>query len=76
MIHIMKTTLRELREELGLTQAEAAAELCVDPSTFSRWENHSVVPAGGSYARLHEWAQARCRRLKLPPIDLDWIKEL
>lgn len=44
--HVKPREVVALREQLGLNQAQFAAELGVDQSTVSRWEN------GGSAVRL------------------------
>lgn len=43
--------IRSLRERLGLTQAELAAELGVRQQTISEWETGRYVPRGAA-ARL------------------------
>ena len=37
--------LKQLRHDLGLTQAEMAHRLDIDPSTYCRWEHKDKPPA-------------------------------
>lgn len=52
-------TIRELREELGVSQQELARRLQVAHSTVYRWENGQSQPSGKVLARL-----LRLKRLK------------
>lgn len=38
------TKIAQKRKDLGMTQAEFAAKMCVTRQTVSRWENGSVMP--------------------------------
>ena len=38
------TKIAQKRKDLGMTQAEFAAKMCVTRQTISRWENGSVMP--------------------------------
>jgi DNA-binding transcriptional regulator YiaG len=41
-----ETNVRKLREDLGMTQAQLAAEVGVDQSTVSLWETTDTKPRG------------------------------
>jgi len=42
--YITGTTIRNLREAIGMTQAELAAKLCVSDKTISKWETAKGLP--------------------------------
>ena len=44
--------IREYRDRLGMTQAELAAALDVDPVSVSRWERGTRVPPMPTVLRL------------------------
>ena len=43
MIHIGKT-IKDLRQQQGITQEALAWQLGVTPQAVSRWENHQSLP--------------------------------
>lgn len=56
---------RELRREImGLTIAEAAAEIGVSPRTYARWESGAGTPAPANHrayqVQLRRWEAAAC----------------
>lgn len=50
--------LRETREKLGLTQAEVAAAVGVDPQTISRWERDERRPSAEDYIKVSDYMAA------------------
>lgn len=36
--------IQKMRRSLGMTQAELAARLCVDPSSVAKWETEKAYP--------------------------------
>jgi len=49
------STLRELRNQRGLTQAQVAEHMGVSNVTLGKWENGKSVPADETLARLAEF---------------------
>jgi transcriptional regulator with XRE-family HTH domain len=49
-----KTRYREMREELGLDQADMAEYIGVDPSTWWAWETRGRLPRAVSLRRIHD----------------------
>ncbi|MGW1681532.1 helix-turn-helix domain-containing protein [Saccharopolyspora sp. NPDC002376] len=62
-------TLRQLRQEMGLTQPQLARRVHVDQSTLSRWENGRAKPDSAVAERLDETlnASGRLAQLVAPP---------
>jgi DNA-binding transcriptional regulator YiaG len=56
-----RSTVKETRLRLGLTQAELAAELLVHPMTVSRWERGEGGPSGWTLKAL-ERLERRARQ--------------
>ncbi len=54
--------VQELRERLGLTQAQFAEALDVSPSTIIRWEQGQSKPTQIARARMDEMARVDDRR--------------
>ena len=54
MNSIFAKTLRELREESGLTQKQLGKQVFVNHSTIARWENGSRLPDAFMLARLSD----------------------
>ncbi len=50
-------TLRELRNQRGLTQAQVAEHMNVSNVTLGKWENGKSVPADETITRLAEFYQ-------------------
>ena len=50
----MAITLRAARVNVGLTQAQAAKEIGVEPNTISRWELGTSFPQGRFIDRICE----------------------
>ncbi len=50
------TTIRDIREQLGLTQAELARQLAVSVVTVNRWERGHARPSGLAARRIDELA--------------------
>jgi DNA-binding transcriptional regulator YiaG len=48
--------LDEYRKNKGLSCEQAAEQLCVDESTFNRWERGESVPGGINLMRLVTWS--------------------
>jgi DNA-binding transcriptional regulator YiaG len=48
--------LDEYRKNKGLSCEQAAEQLCVDESTFNRWERGESVPGGINLMRLVAWS--------------------
>lgn len=44
MIKVPKITLKAIRANANLTQAEVAEKLNISPSTWSKWENGKSYP--------------------------------
>ena len=44
MIKVPKITLKAIRANANLTQAEVAKKLDISPSTWSKWENGKSYP--------------------------------
>jgi putative transcriptional regulator len=53
-------TVREIRQQLGLSQEELAHELGVSFSTINRWENSKTVP----FKLARRQFEAFCERMK------------
>lgn len=51
--------IKAMRAELGLTQAALAAEVGVDQSTVSNWENGTTTPRGPARKLLQSIADGR-----------------
>lgn len=49
--------VRELRQQMGLTQEKLAAQLGVSFSTLNRWENEHSRPSPLARAKLEELRQ-------------------
>ena len=45
--------IKQLRADFGLTQAELAKLVAVDPKTIQNWENGKTIPEG-RYAQIRE----------------------
>jgi len=50
--------LRELREQLGISQEDLAHELGVSFGTVNRWENGKVLPSKLAKKQLESFIQA------------------
>jgi DNA-binding transcriptional regulator YiaG len=59
--------IAELRERLGLTQAEMAEELGVRQQTVSEWETGRYEPRGASVKVLAHLAESRTPYDASPP---------
>jgi transcriptional regulator with XRE-family HTH domain len=46
--------VKDLREKLGLNQAELASSLCVTQATVARWESEKSIPSGDAARRLKQ----------------------
>jgi ribosome-binding protein aMBF1 (putative translation factor) len=53
-------TVKEVRQQLGLSQEELAHELGVSFSTINRWENSKTVP----FKLARRQFEAFCKRMK------------
>ena len=51
------TTIRHLREQLGMTQEQFAHALAVTVSTVNRWENAHAAPSGLAWRAIQEFTQ-------------------
>ncbi len=56
MTGLFSESLRELREEKGLSQKQLGKQMFVNNSTVARWENGSRLPDAARMLRL-----AKCR---------------
>lgn len=67
----MGKTVRELREQQGLTQAELAHELGIAPSTIYTWESGKVIPSVKQLRHLAEFFKISSDDIALIGLDLD-----
>lgn len=51
--------VREIRQQLGITQEQFARELNISFSTINRWENAHTVPSRLAKMRLVEFCEKR-----------------
>lgn len=61
----MKKSLKEIRKERGMTQAQVAAELGVNEKTYRRYENGEQSPLLSTMNSLY-------RILNVTPLDVDF----
>ncbi len=54
--------IREVREKLGLKQAEFASILGVHAVTVSRWESDQLLPTAYQLGLIHKFAEAARRQ--------------
>ena len=59
-----KARYRQLREERGLDQAEMAAQVGVDTTSWWWWETRGRMPRVGNLRRLHDLTGADHRWLR------------
>lgn len=62
----IKVTLRDLRENSGLTQLDVAKQLNVSLSTFRRWEDYETFPDCVSCIKLCEMYQCQIDDIYFP----------
>jgi len=62
----MQKTLKELREEAGLTQLEVAYQLGVTPQTVYMWESGRREPLAKVFVKL-------ARLYNVSPFDIDLL---
>ena len=53
------SSVRMLRQKLGMTQEEFAHEIAVTVSTVNRWENAHAEPSKLAWKAIHELARRR-----------------
>ena len=49
--------VKAIREEMGLTQEQFAAQFGVTVATVNRWENGRAIPQPLAMKNLKEWAE-------------------
>jgi transcriptional regulator with XRE-family HTH domain len=70
-----KKTLRELRKEMTLDQADVALMIGVSQATVSRFENGTQVPERSQRQKLEELYETRdIRWIDKNQIDLAWLR--
>ena len=62
----MQKLVKNIREYLGLSQADFAEKLGVTFATVNRWENGRAMPTGLAQNSLYEL----CREKKVPVYDM------
>ncbi len=68
-------TVRELRQNRGLTQADLAHELGVAPSTVYTWESGKVIPSVVQLRHLAEFFNVSSDDIALVGLDVKRPRE-